>query len=134
MSPIELRSRREALGLSQQGLAECLGVKQATVSAWEKGTRVIPDGISERIDALEDHVETLIDQALDGIDQAEDLPGPPMLFVWPTNQAYWAAHPESDGHPAVLHRVAMARARTLADTPDINLVTPPDKEEQWDSI
>lgn len=34
-----IRERRKALGLTQVGLAERLGVTQATVSGWEIGTR-----------------------------------------------------------------------------------------------
>lgn len=44
-----LRRRREALGLSQKALADRLGVEQATVSRWEKGTQ---SPRSEQFDAL----------------------------------------------------------------------------------
>ena len=37
MTPDELRTRRKTLGLSQQSLAEALGVTQHTVSRWEEG-------------------------------------------------------------------------------------------------
>lgn len=37
MTPEDLRARRKALGLSQQKLAEALGVTQHTVSRWEEG-------------------------------------------------------------------------------------------------
>jgi len=37
--PAELRSLREAAGLSQQQLADALGVTRAAISHWETGTR-----------------------------------------------------------------------------------------------
>jgi transcriptional regulator with XRE-family HTH domain len=37
LTPDELRARRNALGLSQQKLAEALGVTQHTISRWEEG-------------------------------------------------------------------------------------------------
>lgn len=37
--PAELRSLREAAGLSQQNLADAMGVTRAAVSHWETGTR-----------------------------------------------------------------------------------------------
>lgn len=37
MTPADLKAAREALGLSQNGLAERLGVSQSTVSRWEAG-------------------------------------------------------------------------------------------------
>lgn len=35
----ELYARRLALGLSQAGIAQALGVTQATISRWEAGLR-----------------------------------------------------------------------------------------------
>lgn len=37
MTPTELTAAREALGLSQNRLAEELGVSQSTLSRWEAG-------------------------------------------------------------------------------------------------
>ena len=44
---MNIREKRENKGLSQQKLAEALGVKQTTVSMWETGnnvpeTRILP--------------------------------------------------------------------------------------------
>jgi DNA-binding transcriptional regulator YiaG len=42
MTPAEITARRKALGLSQEVLASRLGVRQATVSAWENGHAAPP--------------------------------------------------------------------------------------------
>lgn len=42
MTPAELKQRRIGMGLSQQALADLLGVRQATVSDWERGAKAMP--------------------------------------------------------------------------------------------
>src|SRR5438067_1968447 len=37
MTPVDLRDRREALGLSQEALAERLDVSRNTIARWERG-------------------------------------------------------------------------------------------------
>lgn len=117
MNPIELRSRREALGLSQVSLADLLGVKQDKVSLWEYGKRPIPEGIDRHLAEWEETVEELVDAAgetIERIEAAEGCPAEPLvLAVFSSDEALWVAHPEMDGTPAVLHRVAMARTRAM---------------------
>ena len=42
MTPAELLTMRQDAGLSQQALANLLGVHVVTVSRWERGVRAIP--------------------------------------------------------------------------------------------
>lgn len=122
---IEFRARREALGLGQSALADLLGVTQPSVARWESGARPIPKGVLAELGELEDRVEDLVDRALDALEaQAETGEAAGFLFVWPTDEAYQAAHP-GDATPAVLHRVAMARARATHGDPHLRLITPP---------
>lgn len=115
MQPIELQARREALGLSQGLLASLLGVAQATIARWETGQRGIPPNLDEELAAQEEIVEQLLDHAADLLDEADGEPV--TLTVYLADSDLWSAHPEMMGIPAVLHRVAMARARALADGP-----------------
>lgn len=48
MTPIELKQKREALGLTQQQLADELGINIRTIKRWEnqKGYKSFGDGIA----------------------------------------------------------------------------------------
>lgn len=113
MSPIELKSRREALGLTQAGLSQALHVKQGTINGWETGSRPIPPGVNGNLDSLEERLERFVDLAVQGIEAAARQDSSACLYVWPDDNSFWKAHPDADGTPATLHRVAMARAKTL---------------------
>ena len=123
MTPIELRSRREALGLNQTDLAQFLGVKQSAVSHWEMGRRPIPDGINGELNALEDQLEAILELTAEMLDATTDRPIE--LRVWPDDESFWAANPDYRPLPAVLFRVAMARARMEADDPNTTFLIGP---------
>lgn len=92
--------------MSQSLLASVLGVRQAMVSAWEAGARPIPDGIDVELAELEQTVLDLTDRMIElvGEHAAE------VLIVHASDESLWSAHPEMDGTPAVVQRVAAARA------------------------
>lgn len=46
MTPFQLRSRREALGLSMEALARRLGISVTTVYRWESGRTELPPMLS----------------------------------------------------------------------------------------
>jgi transcriptional regulator with XRE-family HTH domain len=52
MTPIQLRTARRSLGLSQSGLAERLGVDVMTISRWERGASSIPPYLGLAIESL----------------------------------------------------------------------------------
>ena len=111
VEPVEWRSRREALGLSQDAYAAWIGTSQAAVSNWEHGRRPPRDPVSVRmrVAELEDVMEDLIAQVV--ADVSVEV-GPVVLVTYATDAAWWAASPgaERAGLPAQLHRVATARA------------------------
>lgn len=57
MKGIELKRKREDLGLSQAELAEILAVKSNTVSRWEREVLVVPKTVELAIEALERRFE-----------------------------------------------------------------------------
>jgi DNA-binding transcriptional regulator YiaG len=52
MEPKELKRRREALDLTQAGLAAILHVDSMTVSRWERGVHPIPEAVALAIQHL----------------------------------------------------------------------------------
>ncbi len=117
MTPLELRARREALGLSQGLLASLLGNAQNTVSQWENGRRAIPGDVDETLARYEEVVESLVDEAGELLDGASADGVPVALQTYSSDESLWEAVPALVGVPSVLHRVALARARVLADVP-----------------
>ena len=43
MTPVQLKEARQALGLTQQGLADRLGIKLAKLRNWEQGRNAVSD-------------------------------------------------------------------------------------------
>lgn len=113
---IELRARREALGLSQPQLADLLGVTQATISRWEKGERSPENwpGIHVLLCEWEDLAMQVEDEAVEAVEHASAVQDSPAIEVrtYATDEAWWAmdARAKKARAPAVLHRVAVARA------------------------
>jgi DNA-binding transcriptional regulator YiaG len=53
MEGIELKTKREGLGLTQTELADILGVKMNTVYRWESGILAVPKSIELAIETVE---------------------------------------------------------------------------------
>ena len=126
MSPIELMARREALGLSQSRLADYLHVAQNTLSAYERGARAISDAIEVELIRLEDQAELVTDKALTILEAWPEGLGLPVLVAYRDDRDLWAAIPELDGLPAVVHRVALARVLIEWEGEPIEIVEKPE--------
>ena len=116
MNGIELRVRREALGLSQRELAERLGTGQGVVSSWESGSREPRDPVSVLgvLQDLADVYMELADRASDRIEGASAKRDSPSvrLVTYESDADYWAADADAceRGIPASLHRAAIGAA------------------------
>jgi DNA-binding transcriptional regulator YiaG len=53
----EIKEWRRKWGLTQEGVAQCLGVIKVTVARWETGTRAIPSFLPLALEALENRME-----------------------------------------------------------------------------
>lgn len=73
LSPIELRCRRKALGLSREDFAARLDVRNSTVAKWESGRTHIPDGVRAEVDALEDLLDTQTATYLSAAEDAQRI-------------------------------------------------------------
>ena len=121
MDPIEIKARREALGLNQEEMAAILGVKQITVSHWETGLRKPrdPADVALRLAQIEEIQEKIIDDLCELAEHSSGVRDTPevVLRTYRTNDAYWEADAEAreNGWPAVLHRSAGAWARRILE-------------------
>lgn len=100
MTPVELVSRFEALGMSQTECASVLNVSGTAMSFWVKGKRAIPPKITNELNELENKVEDYVDLYAEFLQATTDRPV--ILRV------------KADDR---LMRVAVARARMMADDP-----------------
>lgn len=123
-SGIELRARREALGLNQQQLAGLLQVSQSILSQWETGARSPkdPHDVRESLEALEAWVDDIFNCLCDLVDAvSETMADRPLevtevsIRTYKTDAAYWEADERAREHklPATLHRVAAAQTQKI---------------------
>ncbi len=112
MEAIELRARREALGMSQADLSKFLGTTQATISRWEGGKSPVGAAVSTELHELEALLVELVDNMVEAVEDVLASGQLPALVTHATDESFWSAHPEHEGTPALLHRVATATARS----------------------
>lgn len=124
MEPIELKARREGLGLNQEEMAAILGVKQTTLSRWESGHSAPRDPVE--VEMMAGNVEDLHDRIIDELCElgehssaVRDSAGV-VLRTYRTNEAYWEADAQAREMriPAALHRSAAAWARRILESED----------------
>lgn len=117
MDPLELKTRREALGLTQEALAKRLGINQQAVGRWELGLRAPRDPASLELlfSAMEDAFLNLVDRYNTiGEDEGDLTNSPEVEFqVYRNDKAFAAGEPDlwAAGISAAMHRMAVAQAR-----------------------
>lgn len=79
LSGQDLKDTRLALGLSQDVLADMLGVRQPTIHRWERGERAVPRGVRSELAGIIDRFEADL--------EAGDTSGP-----WGPVVRFWARH------------------------------------------
>lgn len=52
MTPVEIKALRQRLGLSQQALADEIGVSKRCIQYWEAGERKIPRMAKKRLEGM----------------------------------------------------------------------------------
>lgn len=112
MSPVEIRARRLALGLTRHGASELWGIKQDTWMKWEDGRRRCPPAIADLFTAAETVVE---DWTADAIAAARELIDGGATTITLDVHIDGIEHTTAGGSttilPGAFHAVAMARAR-----------------------
>lgn len=118
MTPAELKTNREALGLTVGWLAAQAGVGERTVRYWEAGRNQVPDDVAALIVRIESQTRTMVTNALAQVDQVIRAQGREPEAVdlrrYATDAELWRAHPGFKPLPATWHAVTLARiARAL---------------------
>lgn len=113
LSPLtgaEFRCHRERLGLTQQWLADDLGVALKTVRRWEYGYWPVPTERAGHLLVLVRQTDAFVDQIVEVIraDAVEQDGDPGWISTFATDEVYRRQHPELTW-PASWHRAAMAR-------------------------
>ena len=116
MNAAELKTLREACGLSQEWLAQRANVNQRTVRYWESGKSTVPDDAARIISELD---VTLSRAAQEALTQARSLAlvhgkaETVTLFRYASDAELWARRKDMAGLPATCHAALLARARRL---------------------
>ena len=115
MSPAELKTIRESLGLTAQWLADRSGVKLRTVQYWEAGRSRVPEDVAELILRIDAQFTESTRQALAVVDEQTAKQGHPpetvRLYRYRDDAALWAARPDMHGLPVTAHAALLARVR-----------------------
>lgn len=95
MQNVELTARREALGLTQSGLAELLNINQTSVGQWERARYKVPIWLDAELTKLEDMVEAMTSTIIESEKRTGEIP----------------VQPRNERSVSILERVAAARAQ-----------------------
>lgn len=115
MTPAELKTIRESLGLTAQWLADRAGVQLRTVQYWEAGRTRVPDDVAEIITRIDAQFTEATRQALAVVDEKTAKQGRPpetvTLYRYRDDAALWEARPDMAGLPVTAHAALLARVR-----------------------
>lgn len=115
MTPAELKTRREALGLTVGWLAEQAGVGERTVRYWESGRNQVPDDVAGLILRIDAQAEKMVAEALAVVDETTRVHGGPPECVdlrrYATDAELWRKHPGLRPLPATFHASVLDRTR-----------------------
>ena len=115
MTPAELKTLRESLGLPVQWLADQAGVQRRSVEYWEAGRSRVPDDVAELLLKLDNQFAEAPRQALAVVDEQTAKQGHPpetvRLYRYRDDAALHAARPDMDGLPVTAHAALLARVR-----------------------
>ncbi|MDD3757721.1 MAG: DUF1870 family protein [Advenella sp.] len=113
MTPAEMKTIRESLGLSAQWVANQAGVKLRTVQYWESGRNAVPDDVAQMLIGIDGQLWGIVAQAVDQIRQAADeagaLPEQLDLIRYRKDEDLWHFQPEFSPLPATCHAMLLSR-------------------------
>lgn len=138
MTPAELKTVREACGLSLPQLATACGVQERTARYWESGSTPVPADVADLISKLDDRLTLASHQAINFIvDAARANPVRPLdivLIRYRTDADLHHYLPDMQGLPATTHAAMLYRTRSALDgdgIPSRIIYMRPDDYEAW---
>lgn len=120
MTPAELKTIREAIGLTVPDLAAIAGVQERTVRYWESGRSAVPDDVAAQVEAIDHRLTDMAAAALRQVREATAehgaAPQSIVLVRYRENADLWHYHPGFRPLPVTTHAALLARTRAaLAD-------------------
>lgn len=132
LTPVGLRCRREALGLSRADLAEIFDVNEGVIRSWEIGKTEPRDPLSIHmaLGALEDAALECLDELLEPADDRDEtVRSLPTALIAYSTQTDYAQHTRwARRLPIAAYRACVGRAFQLLSDDDIpvEIVSPYD--------
>lgn len=114
MTPAELKTLRESLGLSQQWLADHADVRLRTVQYWEAGNSAVPDDVADMLDRIDLNINRTVQSTVDfirGIISERGAPECIDLVRYRTDGDLHHYRPDMIPFPASCHAALLARLR-----------------------
>lgn len=105
LTPAELRTAREALGLTGEQMAKLFQVNPRTVRAWEQGRDSIPGRLRLEVAKLQAETVKAVAEVVAGVQGQDD----PVLITYRSDEEYLASSPRGRWS-ASWHRQVCARA------------------------
>lgn len=138
MTPAELKTLREACGLSLPHLAALSGVQERTARYWESGTSRIPADVSAMIAQLDAQLTLAAHQGVHVIaEQARAHPDQPLeiiLIRYRTDADLHRYRTDMQALPASTHAAILYRTRAALESegiPSRIVYMRPDDYEAW---
>ena len=114
MTGAELKTLREALGLSAQWLADRAGVAQRTVSYWESGTAAVPTDVEDLVNSLDLTLKRVVSEVVVQCRRQVREHGAPedvTLRRYRSDADLWANRPDMQGVPVAYHAAMLSRVK-----------------------
>lgn len=110
MTPAELKTIRETLGLPISWISKRFNVSARSAQYWESGERTVPDDVAEVLTRLDASFTAAAEQsALKAKDLGEQ--SLVILIRYKTDNDLWRFRPDMRGLPASAHAALLSRTR-----------------------
>ncbi len=134
MTPAELKTLRESLGLSAQWVADQSGVRLRTVQYWEAGRMPVPEDVAALLSRIDAQYERAVSEALAAINEAPEKPAEVVLVRYRSDADLWRFRPDMEPLPASSHAALLSRLRRAlwtAGVPSVIEYMEPDEYLAW---